>query len=1186
MNRLVTIAASDMALTLPLTSRQLIEASAGTGKTYTIAGLYARLVVERALPVRQVLVMTFTRAATEELRQRLRDRLATCADLAAREAAGTPLQADEATDEQAWALALLRRALASGHESAQALAERLRQAVTGMDEAAIFTIHGFCQRVLGAHTALLDDTVAGAELVASDLDLLEDFAEQAWLRVAGAGDADELAALRQLAASPQDLAGLLRDLVSFAGPLEPLPGKVPEPVDGEAAWARLLSAWRSGGEQAMAVFDEWLSAGYLNKNKFKADASALLHREGARLAAGFDPDADVLVKFAHSRVSAAVRKDMPAFPAAPALAALDEWAQARQDIAARCRVMQPVLLHRLRDEARAWLARRKHDLARVSYDDLIACLAHGVGTEGRHRQALVKALRDQYPVALVDEFQDTDARQFGILDALYGNFGTLYMIGDPKQAIYGFRGGDVHAYLRAKQGATRHTLKQNFRSAPAMLRAVEAVFTACANPFVEAGIAFEKVQSGGHVDDGALVRRGEPVKPLTFWTPQPKSTHDDDVRQCMAQACAYTVADLLDHATLDGQPLKPARMAVLTARNKDAALVQDALRAAGVPAVCLRKESIYASSEARELLRVLDALLLLQSVRRARGALVTELMGRTLADLARMQSDEVAWSAALDELAQLRESWFARGIAAMVEALAARNAPRLLALPDGHRRLSNLLQLGELLAADNRQLAGEQALRDALAAHIRTADQHNEAEQLRLETDAQCVQIVTLHRSKGLEYDVVLMPFVGLDKNKAPRQGTCPRFHRGDEAVRRLILSGSKDKDRDAGDAEACVAAQGESLAEDVRTFYVGITRARHACFVAGGGSTLKQLLGGEGHPGALVESHAALMALVAPEDVAPVHHASASSTDPGQARVFARRLPRDWWVHSFSQWAAGARDAVVAAGGAGDEALAEDAPSVDAASAGDEVPTWPRGPRYGNAVHAVLEKTDFASWRDSHGEVPPAAQGLLVRKLREAGLGGDNLAPAQAATARLIAAALNQPVVDDVRLCDIDPADRRAEMPFHFGIDAADPRDILACLHAHGYQRQHADYAHLGTRLRGLMTGIIDLVFRHAGQWWIVDYKTNDLGAHGGDYAAARLPAAIAAHDYDLQYLIYTVALHRWLRLTLGGAYDYARDVGGVRYLFVRGMTAGQGVFADKPPRELIETLDTLLRARPEVVA
>ena len=1191
--------ANDLALNMPLDGMQLIEASAGTGKTFTIAGLYVRMVVERKLSVRQVLVMTFTRAATEELRQRLRKRLQLCAELADAAQADPAQPAQDASDvDRCWVLALLRRVRGQGGETAEALSRRLRMAVLEMDQAAIYTIDAFCQKVLTTWAMLLDDTVAGAQIEPSDRDLLEDFAADAWLRAAGEDDPLALQTLQSLAKDPATLAKLLSGLVSFAGAVEPMPAEKTAPAESlpdlEATRRRLFVTWREHGAAAVDLFVSRYRAGQINKNKFRQGSIEALHELAARLDRGLEPDAKQLARFALDKVQGAVNKGGEAFPDMPAFAAIQAWRDDLQTVEQILREQLPRTLQTVVAEARTWLAARKRELLRLSYNDLVEHLARGL-TRGTRRTRLLKALREQYPCALIDEFQDTSPRQFSIFDTLYRDSGSLFLIGDPKQSIYAFRGGDVHAYLRAAErareaGNAPHHLTHNYRSSPDMLVAIEAVFTATPDPFAQEGIAFEKVQWGGHVANDALAIKTASVPALTLWN-VPDDLNADAKRDFLAEACAVQVATLLADGTLGAErkPVRPGNVAVLVNTNNEAMLMQDILRRHGVAAVCLRRESIYRSREAGELLRILDALLAPSSLRLARGALVTELMGRRLSDLARMDEDPQAWRTALDELSQLHERWFARGLLAMLEHLAERHAPRLLALADGERRLGNLLQLGESLQSDARHLAGERALRDLLARRIRDADENNEEEQLRLESDAERVPIVTLHRSKGLEYDVVMLPFAAMTEVKAPSAGHLALYHHDDgTAARRLLLYKSDErKPRDAPpDAQAeagiCDRAKAEILAEKVRCLYVGMTRARHACWMSTGkNAVLAHVFGDDGSGTTLARGHEGLIAsmIPAPDEAAP-RPAPAPDRDI-LVRRFGRTLRRDWWVHSFSQLADGEHDSVGALPGAGDEPAAdgEEVPVEDDA----QVTGWPRGARYGNAVHAVLEKTDMATWLDADG-CPPGERSLLERELRGAGYAGEEQARALAGTVRLVAAAVSTPIVGDLRLADLKDADRRAEMAFHFGIDGAAPADIVALLHEHGYQRQRRDFARVRGQLRGMMTGIIDLVFRHQGQWWIVDYKTNYLGPRREDYAPARLTAAVAASDYDLQYLIYTVALHRWLRQSLGEAYDYARDIGGVRYLFLRGMDpadpSGHGIHADRPAAALIEALDDLLRA------
>ncbi|MDN5924973.1 MAG: PD-(D/E)XK nuclease family protein, partial [Xanthomonadales bacterium] len=289
-------------------------------------------------------------------------------------------------------------------------------------------------------------------------------------------------------------------------------------------------------------------------------------------------------------------------------------------------------------------------------------------------------------------------------------------------------------------------------------------------------------------------------------------------------------------------------------------------------------------------------------------------------------------------------------------------------------------------------------------------------------------------------------------------------------------------------------------------------------------------------------------------------------------ARSFTRTLDRDWWVHSFSRLSDGQHPLVLAS--------VDEEPSDQGSDSSPALVAGPRGSRFGVAVHAALEVVDFAAWSMPLESVCEVQRKLVERALKSEGFGAD---AAYKSALHMISATLRTPLLDDGCLADVPLTQRRAEMSFHFGMAGADAQALLALLHQHGYQRQRQHFAKIGTRLAGLMTGIIDLVFVHQQRWWIVDYKTNYLGDFASDYAPAMLPAAMAAHDYDLQYLIYSVALHRWLRQVRGSAYDYERDFGGIRYLFLRGMGIGpadNGIFACRPPQQLIEELDRLLRA------
>jgi exodeoxyribonuclease V beta subunit len=525
-------------------------------------------------------------------------------------------------------------------------------------------------------------------------------------------------------------------------------------------------------------------------------------------------------------------------------------------------------------------------------------------------------------------------------------------------------------------------------------------------------------------------------------------------------------------------------------------------------------------------------------------------------------------------------------------------AADLLGSAGGERRLTNYLQLADLLQRAAAEVSGAAGLVEWLRRRIALADDHDEEEQLRLESDADRVQIATVHASKGLEYDLVFLPFTALGPARHGQLPCVVEWHAG--GLRQAWVRTTKDEEAPEGAGDA---SEREELAERMRVLYVALTRARYGCWLSWDAigkpacvAALAQLWHGGNRQPTREDTRAALQRLATAArgrvQVECLPAAGAERLEPvaaaalPDARRFRARIDASWWISSFSQLRDGHRSALPDESGVDDEA-APDAAAATAEVRAEEgadaaVADWPRGERFGTAMHEILEHADFAAWEGHAGGAPPAAareaiHASLRRHLSEA---QGREAELQRVATQLVAAALNANLPGGARLAAVAATARRAEMPFHLAMGGADPARLLALLQEHGYQRQRTDFARLPGRLAGLLTGVIDLVYRHEGRWWIVDYKTNYLGARLADYAPGALAAAVRQHDYDLQYVLYTLALHRWLRSRLGGAYDFERDMGGAVYLFLRGLSRdGQhGVHLDRVPRALVEALDALL--------
>ena len=1186
---------SDAFLDLPLDGVRLIEASAGTGKTFTLATLVTRLVIERGLRVGQVLAVTYTEAATQELRERLRLRLELAARLA-NEVALMPTSIADDDGEAAITRALIERQAL--RENPVALARRLRVAAREMDLAAVFTIHGFCARALAEHALEAGQPLIAPELIGSEKELVDAVANDLWRALAA--DATNAELLQAQWRTPDAFAAELPRLL-HAPRIEPASREVgmPDPLPQlQQAGAALRAAFLAHGEKACAALQAAIEQKILNGNTYRKELPETLRRALAQWCGQDDPTQPVherLDRLTPRMLVDKTNKNAPGpTPASELFDAVSPYIEAAQGRDAWLAAQRIALVHRVREQAAQRLAALKRLRREQTFDDLIADLAAAL--DGPHGERLAERLRAQYAFALVDEFQDTDPRQWAIFERVFGVAANpaLFLIGDPKQAIYRFRGGDVHTYLAAADRAQRApALDQNFRSRPALLRAIAGLYDrAGETAFVDERIRFRDVNPGGQVRDEDFLRHGRTAPALSICVlPPPEDGRGrpqwraDESRSHAALACVVAIHSLLADAR-DGLAVlrekgherapQAGDVAVLVRNHFEAALMRESLVKSGIPAVTAGRLSLFSTEQARDVLALLEALLHPDDDARLRGALATALVGLDANTIAAFDTEpELHRDWQLRALAW-RERWRRHGPLAMLGDVCAAQAPRLLALADGERRLTNTLQLAEVLQEADARAVGEHGLVDWLRTQIVEADDGDETQQLRLESDARCVQILTLHKSKGLEFPFVFLPFAAIGRE--PRSGNLCEFHDGSERVLQL-RSEALPEDAAAWNVAKTRQAE-EERGEDARLLYVGLTRARLALWLATGpfamadASPLAPMLA---EPDALaaqlgehtIEVQRVEWPLTLPDPLQPEHREAVPS-----ARAAKRTVPRDWWVYSFTQLANESSGTVEAAPrSVAEEGGAQDEP-VPVVFDGD---VRFSGSRFGNVLHGALERVDFAAWSYwPHGALPETEIAQLRSALHAEGYAEADIEDGIAALLPLIGHTLTVTLPEGARLADVPREERLAEMEFHFALRPTATADLLALLHEHGVLRQRHAFG-VRQRLEGLMTGKIDLVYTHADRFYVLDYKSNRLPA----YDHATLAAAMEDSEYTLQALLYTLALHRWLRFRLGEAYDYDTHVGGIRYLFCRGLDADSpalpGVHAWQPPRALIEGLDAL---------
>ena len=1227
----------------PLAGIRQIEASAGTGKTWNICGLYLRLLLEKRLEVQQILVVTFTNAATAELRERIRQRIVdTLAWLHAEQAGETIAGGDDFVER------LVRTARdRHGLQAADMLA-RLKLALATFDEASIFTIHGFCQRAL-ADTPFTAQMPLEMELVRDDTDWVAEAANDFWRRRIAADELDAGLAGHLVASkdSPERFAALLKrhlakPLAHAAWP-DDLDAIQAIPSDDLAATHAVAHRiWHAERETIEDLLLRSLPA--LNATSYKEDSvrtalaswDELLRGDDGPAALAVDaPKLDLLgaARLAKGTKSKQVTPLHEFFDVAQHL--LELRARATQALAyGRLALLKALLAEGAQAQREAKRRQRV-----IAFDDMLFNL-HDRLARG-DSPWLAGELKKRFPAALIDEFQDTDPLQFAIFKTIYTattddalSDAPLFFVGDPKQAIYSFRNADLHTYLEAGAHAVGHySLGENQRSSEALIRAFNVLFTANPRAFMMDGLGYQEVAFGKKPRQ-PFVDTSAPRAPLQVWTLPPADDGEPmfqrDAMDAVVAATADEIARLLaaaerGEATLGGgarlRKLAAGDIAVLVRSNAQGTRIRQALTARGVGSVELSQASIFRTSDAEELDRVLTAMLEPARERTLKAALSTELMGMGAAEVLKLADDESALLARVQHFAGWREVWLQRGVGFMLRQwLAAEQvAGRLLARPDGERRLTNLLHLIECLhEAGERHAAPDTLLRWFQSQRV--SPLADDATQLRLESDRNLVQIVTIHKSKGLEYPIVFCPFLwSAARGGRPDGLTGLAYH--DDDGRTVIDYGHEFRD-DSHQKAVKQRLKLEESAETLRLVYVALTRAVHRCVIVAGcyrskvgrstsatGSTrslLNWLVAGAGlspedwfeHKNGVPAIESAWQALAQRSggaiDVSPLPQGGAfklqaerPSPDTLAALPAPRSLPGGWRIGSFSAIAHGAAHD---RSGVDHDLRVVDLPGAKPAdeltafrAEADDPLNFPRGPAAGEAIHHAFERVDFterAGW-------PSAIDGALhlLRTMGVPDAPGDAGGALRARMlARLLEGTLETPLplgtATPLRLADLPPARRLVELEFHLPSHRFESAALNELLAAHGYAMPRLSFA----SLHGFLKGFIDLVFEHEGRFFVLDWKSNHLGDTPAHYGQHAMAAAMRDQGYHLQYLLYLVALDRYLRHRLAD-YQPERHLGGAVYLFVRGVRpdwrdaagAPTGVFFQRPAAAMIAALSAL---------
>lgn len=1124
-------------LSTPLnTGNLLIEASAGTGKTYSLTGIILRLIIEHEIPIEEILVVTFTEAATAELKGRTRAALIAIMD------------ALEFSDSKKDPLAHAVLAQTANDPAARAqILDRLKEALSQFDAVQISTIHGFCSAVLTENafeSAMLFDSEVLTDEAELRAQVCNDFLRKC---VTDCSDTNIFRILANANLLKRD--ALMKRLADAAkatcteayiraniGSNNLPPDNMAEPLDAAAQrWQELAHALQQAvAEDKSTLVELFTHPAHLSGTNYRQNRKdAILHMmdslAGDPLGAIDDylRGDEAFKFFSKDNVERALKKN----------AVIDVDREALR-IGNSIGIFLATLPEDLGTAFDSWalaeLERLKRERNVITFQDML----------NRTLEALIRsplllaAMQQRYSVALIDEFQDTDSVQLAIFRTIFDTAGKrLYCVGDPKQSIYAFRGADIQTYLEVSNSGTfeKQLLATNYRSDHAVVMGVNHLFTAPGHEPFEAGIPFHP----SVVPEEKRIAN-PPVPPAFLLRDLTGQASD-------AQIANAAVAEILQIQAHTG---RFSSIAVLVNSHTQARTIANACRARGIPYIRKIEQSVYSTDSAILMLIALSGILHLGRIKKLKTALATPLMGWSIADVLRMDSDDELLNEEMERMHTLRQLWRDCGIMTMLQALmeSRQTRERLLVQPGGEESLSNLLHLGELLHENERRnhATPEETVAFLSEQISNGSAEGNDASKIRLSTDADAVVFSTIHRSKGLEYENVIVPF-----------------------------------------AWRCGKDRTNEKTEGMRKLYVAVTRAKHGCsvYVADGSTTHETALGSLlGIADKKADVSAAVQAIAENSEgwigycrgpaTAPATLALPPS-QPLQVPQPPRSLPPAHIISSFSGFKhAAAHHKPAPEEVAEPPSLQSDEQDTEEEAILPPADTLPRGTKFGVAIHAVLENIDFTRPEESLDE-------QLRQQLSKEGLG--NPAFIEQLRPRFLQW-LQTPLLpeDALSLNTIDRSARLDELEFHFSLNGIAKGDIANAIGPENWpELEQAIHALHG--LPGYMKGFIDLVFQHGGKFYIADWKTNYLGDGAQAYHPDALRQSMLEHLYPLQYLIYTVALDRYLahRLT---TYSYETHFGGIFYVYLRGFghASGHSVFHTRPQQQTIRNLSSLLIRSP----
>jgi len=1099
-----------------LSGKNLIEASAGTGKTYSIGILTLRLIIEKNIPVNKILMVTFTNAAVAELEDRIRKFI---------RAAYKISKGGKVHSDYDGIVALLDDIIDENKATEDGIVASLDAAIQLLDETSIQTIHSFCQNTLTEY-AFETDQMYGAELLTNIDDIIIDSVQDFWRKHITGLDIEFLGMINIKMAN---LISVVKDSLAekvFIG----------KKVDGVNDINNLYQIQLNLKQDFLTHvenknWDDYLDGclaisgvGLGTVNKWKEYAL----------------DAEIFwEKLKNNKTNRLF---------------LEDEIRLKNNYNNNITKSENTIYHKVIELASNRVNKHLFENKLMTQDDLITNVHKAVAIKKNIK--LIASLKDKYQAVFIDEFQDTDKNQYDIFDTTFSggeDDSILFYIGDPKQSIYGWRKADINTYFNAKNGCETRVMNVNYRSSNNYVDAMNEFFQASVDPFhftenKDKGNTIDYEAITANKENSSLVVNDEGIKPMTIY----KDAEDISIKT------ADGILQLLNNGKLNGKKINPSNIAVLVRKKDQGKEVKSALESFGVPAITMDDSRVFESDEAKNIGYILETVIDL-SWKRINKALLNVFTGKSAQDLLELNK-----KSEVNNFRNYQEIWSNNGVYAMLlQYISDYNVKEGLASVNGGERIiSNFYQIAEILQkqeVENKYSKTE--VYRFLRRNIEGFDDQNDEYQQRIESDEQAVKIVTIHKSKGLEYDIVFAPF--LDFTLTNKWTFLDFRAKNNDYVFTL-------KNQMTDDEKAIWGLQNEQ--ENRRLIYVAITRAKYNCFIF-----KKEEL--ENKPTSLspffvklAEQGTNLKEIEIKNFDWELDEDEKFIPEKNESTKLSLDIPknlkledRHWRKMSYSYLS-------------GDHGYSPKELKVDSYDEGSYdqfiFKDLPKGAHVGNLLHNIFEFIDFTE-QDSSKWID-TIEVSLKRFL-------PNPDFKEAFTPQLLK--MTQMVLNTkmgvgeelFKLSSILNSNKITELEFDFMTDNFNV-DKLSTL-----KKYLPENFHISTKknenIEGILHGFIDLFFEHNGKYYILDWKSNFLGDGIDDYSEEKLITAMSDSNYHLQYMIYSLAIRKYLNSKLGDKFNYEDHFGGVIYLFLRGVRADgdTGIYTYKPASKLIDKLEAI---------